>query len=101
VPAAGAPLTATRTVSVAEVCAPARGERIDSFVVGALTGLAAVVAWVCRGGRAATEALPPPQPLAARIDATARQGGPALNAALTLRLSPVVRPRWLVGREPI
>lgn len=83
-----APLSATRTVSVEAVCAPARGERIDRCGVGALAGLAAVVAGTATGARvvAVMAELPPPQPLATRTNAKLTQTGPALNLLVTMRL---------------
>lgn len=81
-PPVGAPLSATRTVSVEPVWAPARGERIDRCGVGALTGFAAVLAGADAGARVVAE-VPPPQPLAARTNPKLTKSGPALNALLT------------------
>jgi hypothetical protein len=83
-----APLSATCTVSVEAVCAPARGERIDRRGVGALAGLAAALAGTATGARvvAVMVELPPPQPLATRTNPKLTQTGPALNTPVTMRL---------------
>lgn len=85
-----APLSATRTVSVEAVCAPARGERIDRCGVGALAGapaplVCATVAEVPEGVDVFLEVLLP-QPLAARTNAKLAQSDPALSLLVTMRL---------------
>jgi hypothetical protein len=81
VPPVGAPLSATRTVSVEAVWAPARGERIDRCDAGALTGFAAVLAWVAVSARVVVvmAELLPPQPLATRTNPKLTQSAPALH----------------------
>lgn len=84
----GASLSATRTVSVEAVCAPARGERIDRCGVGALAGAPAplVRAMAAEVVLAADDVLlevPLPQPLAARTNAKLAQSDPALNLLVT------------------
>jgi hypothetical protein len=77
-----------RTVSVEEVCAPARGERINRRGVGALAGFAVVLAWVAMGARVVA-VVPPPQPLATRTNPKLAQADPALNTLITMLLPSV------------
>jgi hypothetical protein len=107
--ALGAPLTATRTVSVELACAPVRGVRIDRCGVGAVGGAAALVAWVLTGATvvAAVLLLLAPQPLAATTSARLTHSGPVLWAALMMRFLPVggsagdldapLDPNWFVS----
>jgi hypothetical protein len=85
------PLTATRTVRLGPVCAPARGETIDKWGIGAVTDSGALLAWAVTNTGVLVELLlpPPPQPLTARINAKLTHSGQALNALVMMYLPPV------------
>jgi hypothetical protein len=84
------PLTAARTVRLGPVCAPARGETIDKWGVGAVTGSGALLAWAATDAGVLVELLLlPPQPLTARINAKLTHSAPALNVLVTMYLPSV------------